>query len=123
MGGRGRAGGGIGVSGLSATKNGETVNFFFYKMGKETLYANDLTSIPEKTPNGMTMSDFKQRLIANGSTVREISASEIKKMEEKRKADRAETGKFLDKAYLSDKTMVKGSRMERKRLAQHRRKR
>ena len=123
MGGRGGAGGGIGVSGLSATKNGKTVNFFFYKMGKETLYANDLTSIPEKTPNGMTMADFKQRLIANGSTVREISASEIKKMEEKRKSDRAKTDKFLDKAYLSDKTFVKGSRMERKRLAQHRRKR
>ena len=92
-------------------------------MGKETLYANDLTNIPEKTPNGMTRADFKQRLIANGSTVREISASEIKKMEEERKADRAETDKFLNKAYLSDKTFVKGSRMERKRLAQHRRKR
>ena len=123
MGGRGGAGGGIGVSGLSATKDGKTVNFFFYKMGKETLYANDLTSIPEKTPNGMTRADFKQRLIANGSAVREISAAEIKKMEEKRKADRAETDKFLDKAYLSDKTFVKGSRMERKRLARHRRKR
>lgn len=121
MGSRGGAGG-VGFSGLTATKNGETVNFFFYKMGKETLYANDLTSIPEQTPNGMTRAEFKQRLIANGATVREISTSEIKKMEEERKADREETDKFLNKAYLSDKTFVKGSRMERKRLAKHRRK-
>ena len=76
MGGRGGTGG-VGLPGLTATKNGETVNFFFYKMGKETLYANDLTSIPEQTPNGMTRADFKQRLIANGATERDISTSDI----------------------------------------------
>lgn len=123
MGGRGGAGGSSNAVGLRVTKNGKTSTYYFYKENGRNYYQQGLGEFPEETPLNMSMSEFKRRVISDGATVKEISATEKRKAEEKRAVERAETNKFLNQSNVSDRVFVKGSRAERTRRRAERRNR
>lgn len=115
MGGRGSSGGISKAVGLQVTKNGQTMTYYFYRMDGKNYYQRGLEEFPEETPNNMSMSAFKMRVISNGATVKDISSAEKRKAEIAREAGKKETERILNQSYLTDRTFVKGSQMERKR--------
>lgn len=115
MGGRGSSGGISKAVGLKVTKNGQTITYYFYRMDGKNYYQRGLEEFPEETPNNMSMSEFKRRVISNGATVKDISAAEKRKSEIAREAGKKETERILNQSYLTDRTFVKGSQAERKR--------
>lgn len=115
MGGRGSSGGISKAVGLKVTKNGQTITYYFYRMDGKNYYQRGLEEFPEETPNNMSMSEFKRRVISNGATVKDISAAEKRKSEIAREAGKKETERILNQSYLTDRTFVKGSQTERKR--------
>lgn len=116
MGGRGGAsglGGNNNVVGYAVTMNDSTTRYYFTKSDGQNYYQRGVDGIPEPTPQNISPSEFKKRVISNGATVTEISASEKSKEEIRRKADRKATDEILDRAYVSDRELVRGSRAAR----------
>lgn len=68
---------------------------------------------PEPTPNNMSPRQMVQRLKKNAQNVKTISKSEKARALKDYKKDRKEVDKFLNQAYVSDRTFVKGSRSDR----------
>ena len=123
MGGRGANGGASNIAGLRVTFQGQTSTYYFSRIDGRNYYQRGLSDTPEETPGNVTIKQFRDRVISNGATVQNITISEKKKVEIARAADRKATDEFLDRAYASDKTFVKGSRAERIRNRANRRRR
>lgn len=67
--------------------------------------------IGDKVPR--TMKQIEETAKKNGYKYEVMDNAQYKKAEAVKKSQRAETDKILDRAYVSDKHFVKGSRMSR----------
>lgn len=84
------------VVGYAVTINGETTNYYFAKINGQNYYQCGVGGIPELTPLNMPPDEFRNRAASNGATVKNISATEKRKEEIRRKADREKANKELD---------------------------
>lgn len=116
MGGRGGSSGigSGGSSGFDVTRNGETTRYYFSNKNGQHYYQIGIGGVPQPTPLNMSASEFKKRAASNGATVKNISASEMRKDQKAYKADRKATNTFLDKETASNRTLSSGSRADAK---------
>ena len=86
--------------------------YVFSKHGATNYYSRD-GSDPMPTPDNMTEKEFLRRAKSNGAiiTSKKIKRKSKNQIEKEKKA----RNDFLDRAYVSDRTMVKGSRAAAKR--------
>lgn len=61
----------------------------------------------------MTIKQLQDRAKKNGYKVETFTQKDLDKKEKIKKQQRAETDKILNQVYVSDKTFVRGSRMDR----------
>ena len=110
MGGRGASSGGGGGSlkMIKVKMGGGTVE---YTEHKGTVYSNK-NGIPEPIGSG-SLSAIAKKAENNGFEVTKYNAKQLAQYEKKVKADRKATNEFLNQAYANDKTMSKGSRVDR----------
>lgn len=116
MGGRGGSSGlsSSGTSGLDVIRNGETTRYYFSNKNGRHYYQIGTGGAPQPTPLNMSASEFKKRAASNGATVKNISASEMRKDQKAYKADRKATNTFLDRETASNRTLSSGSRADAK---------
>lgn len=103
MGGRGSAsgmsGGSSSVRGITVKMNDESTDYFFTTRNGIHYYQRGIDGMPQPTPQNMTMSEFKNRVLSNGAEVKTISESKRKKMEERYKKQRQEADDWLNKQW------------------------
>jgi hypothetical protein len=93
--------------------DGEEKTYFFEQSKGKNYYHDTVGGIAEPTPQNMTPKEMMERMAANGAKVSIMSVNERKKIEAEYRKDRQQTNDFLNRAYLTDKTFVKGSRADR----------
>lgn len=101
MGGRGgnsvfTSGNGLKESGLDVTFQGETTRYYFTKKGNDNYYQQGFSGMPQPTPQNMSAAEFKQRVLANGAAVKDVTASEYKADMVQHGVYRKEMDKFLN---------------------------
>ena len=99
--------------GVSFTDSAGKHTWFFETKGKNHFFSRGAGATPEPTPNNMSPRQMVQRLKKNAQNVKTISKSEKARALKDYKKDRKEVDKFLNQAYVSDRTFVKGSRSDR----------
>jgi hypothetical protein len=116
MGGRGGSSGigSGGSSGFDVTRNGETTRYYFSNKNGRHYYQVGIGGAPQPTPLNISASEFKKRAASNGATVKNISASEMRKDRKAYNADRKATNTFLDRETASNRTLSSGSRADAK---------
>lgn len=114
MGGRGGTSGigGVGLSGLDVTKDGETTRYYFSKSNGRNYYQRSIGGTPEPTPLNMSPNEFKRRVESNGATTKTVSDSDKRRDQARYKEDRRKTNDFLNKANTSTEAR-KGTRADR----------
>ena len=101
MGGRGSSSGMSGISfrGITVKIDGESTDYFFATVNGTHYYQRGVDGMPQPTPQNMTMSEFKNRVLSNGAEVQTISESKRKKMEERYKKDRRYMDNWLNEQW------------------------
>lgn len=113
MGGRGGSSGLSKQDGIAVTYEGKTTNYYFTRVGNQNYWQEGISGIPEPVPLNMSASEFKTRVEKNGATTRKISETERQNQNKAYKAYRKDMDAFLDQASVSDRTMSKGSKLDR----------
>lgn len=109
MGGRGANIGTGGLKQVTVNMNGTHVTYRKEKDGN--VYRMDGSMVTDRVPR--TLNQIASSAKEMGYEYQSYNASQVRKMERKRLADRKESDKALDRAYVSDKLFAKGSRMSR----------
>lgn len=109
MGGRGANIGTGGLKQVTVNMNGTHVTYRKEKDGN--VYRMDGSMVMDRVPR--TLNQIASSAKEMGYEYQSYNASQVRKMERKRLADRKESDKALDRAYVSDKLFAKGSRMSR----------
>lgn len=116
MGGRGSASGlgqGRSSAGISVTRDGDTTQYYFTVKNGQNYYQRGVGGTPEPTPQNMGEKEFRRRIETSGARVENISHAEKIEAENKRLSDRKKADAILDRAYASDREMIRGSRVSR----------
>lgn len=92
---------GLRESGLDVTFQGETTRYYFYKNGNTTLYTRYLNGTPQPTPLNMSAAEFKQRVISNGGSVKDVTADEYKADLKAHNLYQKDMDRFLNTAWYT----------------------
>lgn len=112
FGGRGSSSGiGNGSGAKQITVNVNGTKLTYRKESDGNVYNVTEGRIGDKVPR--TMKQIEEAAKKNGYKYEVMDNAQYKKAEAVKKSQRAETDKILDRAYVSDKHFVKGSRMSR----------
>lgn len=110
MGGRGAGSGNAGgIKRAIVRTNGITIE---YEKINGSIY-RIANGIPEKVNTTLSMSEMVERMKSTGADVQTYNAKQDEELKKKRKKDRKETDRILNRASVSDRTFVKGSRSSR----------
>ena len=101
-----------GISGgyTVTSADGSKSEWYFSKVDGQNYYKRSIGDTPRPTPNNMSEREIIGRIKANGGTVDKKSASDLKREYEAYRRERSEMDKFLDGAYVGDRTFVKSTR-------------
>lgn len=103
-----------GINGYKVTTaSGDEMELFFAKNGDTNYYKRDLTEMFEETPNNWTEKQMIDRINENGGKAEKYSKKELVDKEQNRIEQRKQSDALLNQAYVSDKTMKKGSKANR----------
>lgn len=102
-------GNGSGAKQITVNVNGTKLTY--RKESDGNVYNVTEGRIGDKVPR--TMKQIEETAKKNGYKYEVMDNAQYKKAEAVKKSQRAETDKILDRAYVSDKHFVKGSRMSR----------
>lgn len=92
---------GLRESGLDVTFQGDTTRYYFYKSGNTNYYSKGIEGMPQQTPLNMSAAEFKQRVLSNGASVRDVTVDEYKADLKNHKLDRKATDRFLNTAWFT----------------------